>query len=386
MGADTHSEVDRSPTQTTRLAVTLAVATFSVALLFSYGPQAPKMMLPAALGVSLMAAAAALLSGYRPVIAVAVVTVLTGLVPIVDANLQVLDLVIVLVIFRASLLTDVKPWILAVVAFSDLTVNDAWQRVTFHQGWMEPSVLYPGLLTALSVGLGLQSRRVRVQNHELSTLREADRQLAASEERRRIARDLHDIAAHHLTALIVRNRLAVRVNTTEAFEAAARFTADTTADALDAVRQVVRVLNTDHTSPLKPIPGLGDFDDVIERMRVAGLTVVTAGSFRPAADRAVDLAAIRIVAEALVNVLRHRGPGNCWVTVEDDGSTVSVTVEDDGPGTWSPHAEAAAWATPGSYGLIGMRERAEACAGRLVIGPSSRGGWKVAATLPLGTR
>ena len=81
----------------------------------------------------------------------------------------------------------------AAAGFAALTVNDVWLRVSADRSFMSRTVLYPALLAALAVGLGMQSRRVRVQHAELVALRQADRARAVSEERRRLARDLHDV-------------------------------------------------------------------------------------------------------------------------------------------------------------------------------------------------
>lgn len=360
----------------------LTTVTFVVSLVFSYGPDALRMSLPAALAISMVAAGSVWLSGHRPVAALVVVVALALGLPVIRATFEVMDLVVVLVVFRAAMSTVLRPWVVATACLVALTVNDAWQRIAFDEGFATPSVLYPLLLTALSVGLGLQSRRVRVQHAELVDLRDADRRRAVSDERRRIARDLHDVAAHHLSALVVRNKLAGRVHTVEALEGAARFTAETAAETLDSLRQVVHVLNTDSESPLAPNPSVADIDDVVARMEAAGLQIERASPTISPTSSEVGVALVRIAQEALANVLRHRGPGRCWLDLERRGDTIELTIEDDGPSRWRAGMAERTWHRPGSYGLIGMRERAEACGGRLVVGPSARGGWRVSAVLP----
>ncbi|CAA9448423.1 MAG: hypothetical protein AVDCRST_MAG66-4624, partial [uncultured Pseudonocardia sp.] len=97
----------------------------------------------------------------------------------------------------------------------------------------------------------------------------------------------------------------------------------------------------------------------------------------------VAVAAVRIAGEALANVLHHRGPGLARLQVRRGPGALTVLVEDDGPGTWRPEAADPAWHEPGHHGVVGMRERAQSCGGRLTIGPSVRGGWRVTAVLPV---
>lgn len=367
----------------------LAVVTFAVSFVFSYRPSELQMSLPAAVAISAAAAGAVWLTGRRPIAALAVVVTLAVGLPLVNGTFQPIDIVVVLVTFQVAIKTTMRPWLLAGICFVTLTFNDAWQRTVFEESFMKPSVLYPLLLSAVAVGLGLQSRRVWLQHRELASaheqllaLSEADRKLAVSDERRRIARDLHDVAAHHLSALVVRNKLAQRVDTDEALRDAAQFTAETAADTLDALRQVVHVLSTDSASPLAPSPSLADLDAMTTRMQAAGLQIQRSHLINTPIGRDTEVAAVRIAQEALANVLRHRGPGPCWLDIKADTESVVVTVEDDGPSILPPEMALRSWHRQGSHGLIGMRERAEACGGHLRLGPSPRGGWKVSAVLP----
>lgn len=366
-----------------------AAAVFVVSVVFSASAEVGRMDPAAALGISAIAAGAVWLSVRRPVAALVVVGALAGVLPLVGSTFPVMDLVVVVVAFQAVLHAELSPWVVAAVCLVLLTAVDAWQRTASGRGFMEPGVLYPLVLTGLVVGLGLQSRRVRRQHGQLLALRDADRHRAVSDERRRIARDLHDVAAHHLSALVVRTKLATRVGTPEALADAARFAASTAADALDGLRGVVAVLATDDaagdTAPLAPAPRLSDLDRVVARVREAGLLVECGPVPADGSDVPVEVAvaAVRIAGEALANVLHHRGPGRAWLEVRRGPGALTVLVEDDGPGTWRPAAADPAWHVPGHHGVIGMRERAESCGGRLVIGPSPRGGWAVTAVLPV---
>jgi signal transduction histidine kinase len=363
----------------------LTAATFAVSFVFSSNTQVGRMELPAALAISAAAAAAVWLSGRRPVAALVVVGALAVALPLVGSTFPVMDLVVVVVAFQAVLHADLPPWAIAAVCFVLLTVVDAWQRIASSRGFMEPDVLYPLVLTGLVVGLGLQSRRVRRQHQELLALRDADRRRVVSDERRRIARDLHDVAAHHLSALVVRTKLAARLGTLEALADAARFTATTAASALDGLRGVVQVLAADDAAPLAPAPQLSDLHQVVATMREAGLRIECGLPAEDGGDVPVDVAvaAVRIAGEALANVLHHRGPGRAWLEVERGQDALAVRVEDDGPDTWRPEAADPTWHVPGHHGVVGMRERAQSCGGRLTIDPSPRGGWRVSAILPV---
>ncbi len=364
------------------LGAALTAVIFVVSFVFSYGPGATRMSLPGALAISAVATGAVWLSARRPAAALVAAGVLTVGLPLIGSTFAVMDLVVVFVVFQVVLLGDLRPWVVAVACLVMLTVNDVWLRTSEGRGFADPGVLYPLLLTCLAVGLSLQSRRVRRQHDEIVLLRDADRLRAVSDERRRIARDLHDHAAHHLSSLVVRNKLARRVDTVEALDDAARFTATTAADALDSMRRIVHVLTTDAAAPLTPSPRLSDLDVLVASMEAAGLRIER-GPVDDVGGVPDDVAgaAVRIVGEALANVLRHRGPGRAWLDVHHEPRAVTVQVDDDGPGTWTP--EAAAHHLPGHYGILGMRERAESCGGHLTVGPSPRGGWRVAAVLPL---
>jgi signal transduction histidine kinase len=363
----------------------VVVGAFAVTFGFSYGPGSLRMSFPASVVVSAAIAGVIWLSMTKPVVALGVATVMTAVLPAIRSTFDAMALVLVLVGFQAAMRSELSRWVLVPTVFGALTANDIWLRVAFGRTFMEPSLLYPALMCALAVGLGLQSRQLRLHQARLEELHTADRQRAVLEQRRQIARDVHDIAAHHLSALVVRNKLARRVGTIAALDQAAGFSADTAAEALASLRQVVGVLAADEGAPLDPQPSLREIDVVVDRMEQAGLRIQRSPLPDSVPAREVEVAAVRIVQEALANVLRHRGPGRAWVSVGDHDGALEVTVDDDGPGTWQAELGEGSWYRPSSHGLIGMRERAEACGGRLIVGPSPRGGWRVSALLP-GTR
>lgn len=361
----------------------LAVVTFVVAFVFTYGPDAVQMDVVPALLVSTFSAGAVWLSGVRPASALALVVLATAALVATRSTFDALPLVIVLVGFQAVLASTFDPRLLAGVVLATLTANELWTRHVLGRPYAETSIVYPALMAALTVGLGLQSRRIRVQSEELVALRDAERRRAVTDERQRIARDVHDIAAHHLSALVVHNKLARRVGTSDALGEAAEFSARTAAVALDSLRQVVGVLSADERSPFEPQPTLSAIDDVVQRLEAAGLRVDRSVGQLPSVPGATEVAVVRIVQEALTNVLRHRGPGQAWMCIDGHGAVIDVVVEDDGPSAWDDQMAEPAWHRPGSHGLVGMRERAAACGGSLHVSRSPRGGWRIAAALPV---
>ncbi|MGL5826406.1 MAG: sensor histidine kinase [Nocardioides sp.] len=364
----------------------MVLGAFAVTFVFSYAPGALRMSWSASLAVSTGAAAVVWLSVVRPVAALAVAVFLTCLLPVIGSTFDLMPLLLVMVGFQVAMRSAIRLWLVAVVLLAAFSISDIWLRVAADRTFMEASVLYPLLWCGLAVGLGAQSRQVRVQQEQLIALQESDRRRAVSEERRRIARDVHDIAAHHLSALVVHNKLARRIHTIDALDEAALFTADTASEALDSLKQVVGVLSADAVSPLRPQPSLEDIAEVTSRMESAGLRVHYSAMSTTRLPREAEVAVVRIVQEALANVIRHRGPGRAWVRLTARDEHVRLTIEDDGPFDWRGETGGSMSPQPGRYGLLGMRERAESCGGEFEFGPSSKGGWLVTALLPVTRR
>jgi signal transduction histidine kinase len=394
--------------------VLATIAIFCGTLAFSYGTDQPRMTVFTNAALALLAAGAGWLSYDYPQAALGALAILCLGSPVLSASFAALELVGVFVLFQVAWRSEVHPRLVAVAGFLSLSANDWWQRVNADLPWIEPTVLYPVILTALGVGLGFQGRRLRHQHAELLALQHANRERAILAERQRIARDLHDVAAHHLSALVVQNKLARRLATTEALEQAADFSSKTAGEALDALRRVVGVLSSD--SPLEPQPALTDLPDIFERLTIAGLNLhITPPSFVdfPSLRRDVELAIVRITQESLTNVLRHRGPGNAWVDLLQSPTQITLTIEDDGDGQanrvegkggidgkggiegalrveYRTRVENRARVESKlrnetrhqGFGLINMTERAQSTGGLLSVESSSRGGWKIRAVFP----
>ena len=203
---------------------------------------------------------------------------------------------------------------------------------------------------------------------------------AAMEERARIARDLHDVVAHHVSAIAVEAESA-RV-TTEGLsdEGRAHFESigQTARDALTEMRRLLGVLREDASADAvrDPQPSLTQVNDLVETARAAGspVTLTLEGAVVPL-PTGVDLCAYRILQEALTNVRRHAPGAAVEVELEYQPEVLRLRVRDHGPG--------AALEDPDGHGLLGMRERAIMVGGTLTAGPAEGGGFVVDAVLPI---
>jgi signal transduction histidine kinase len=243
-------------------------------------------------------------------------------------------------------------------------------------GWIAATGLAAWLLVLAGAGEVLRIRRARAADAARTRDEEARRR--ASEERLRIARELHDVLAHDISLINVQAGVALHLMEEQPEQARTALTAIKAAskDALGELRSVLEVLRqVDEGPPRSPTAGLEDLDRLVSGATAAGIDVrvVTEGAPRPLPP-SVDLAAFRIVQEALTNVTRHAGRATATVslTYGDDGLTVDV--EDDGHGPTNGIA--------GGNGIRGMRERAAALGGRLDAGPKPGGGFRVTASLP----
>jgi signal transduction histidine kinase len=221
---------------------------------------------------------------------------------------------------------------------------------------------------------------------------------AARDERVRIARDLHDVVAHHVSVIAVQAEAAQEVLATrpDRAQAAMGHVADTARTALGELRRVLGVLRSD--AALTPQPDLAAVGELVASVRSAGLPVTLRTAPGPASARPVDalvgLTAYRIVQEALTNVLKHAGPCRAVVTLDHTDTDLVVTVTDTGRGAAS--ANGAAAAGPPGQGLVGMRERVAVLGGRFAAGPGDGAaahgagdaarGFTVRASLPLEVR
>lgn len=213
----------------------------------------------------------------------------------------------------------------------------------------------------------------------LDRRREEDARHAVTEERSRIARELHDIVAHAISVIVVQAQAAQRVLEGEQTSARESLTAieDTGRNALVEMRRLLDMLRKDGIDPdLAPQPNLEHLGALVAQVRDTGVDV----DLRVEGDRrllpaGVELTAFRIVQEALTNAVKHAGPARARVTIRYRPDVLEVEVVDDGRGATAKPASA-------GHGLIGMRERAAIVGGVVEAGSASESGFAVRALLP----
>jgi signal transduction histidine kinase len=229
-------------------------------------------------------------------------------------------------------------------------------------------------LAAVAVGLSLRL---------LDSRGKATAELVRQDERLELARELHDVVAHHITGMLIQAQAAQLVAGKNPEQVAGTLAGIEAAgsDALVAMRRVVGLLrDTDDAAPASPEPE--QLRALVERFSRQGPTV----HLRVPDDNAswppeVTSTVYRIVREALTNVSSHAPHArSVTVTVDQDPDGITVEVADDGPPAPARHHHR------GGYGLIGMRERVQTLGGTLCVGPRPGGGWSVRATLPVPTR
>jgi signal transduction histidine kinase len=254
-----------------------------------------------------------------------------------------------------------------------------------RQPWWEDLEFIGGFIVAFwIVGRVVWSRRALVhrleaQAEELRLARDAAAGAAIAGERARIARDMHDVVAHGVSVMVVHAEAAEALldqpdRATESLRAIQRSGRAALAD----LRRIVGVLRAgDGNADLSPAPGLRDADQLVARLNEAGLdvTLEVRGEPRPLPD-GVELAAYRVLQEALTNALRHAGPTRATATVAYGGGDITIDVRDDGPVRTRPGPP-----TRGGHGLDGARERLALYGGELTAGPSGAG-FHVRARIP----
>ena len=203
--------------------------------------------------------------------------------------------------------------------------------------------------------------------------------MAVVDERRRIAREMHDLVAHSMSVMVVQAGGARRIldrDPARALEAATMIER-TGREALAEMRHLLGVLNLPEArAALAPQPTLAELDELIARSRAAGLpTVLDLRGERRPLPAGLDLAAYRIVQEALTNALKHSGHAPTTVIVDYGEHELALEIRDEGSGGSN---------TGGGHGLVGMRERVRLYGGEIETGPADGGGWCVRARLPLG--
>jgi signal transduction histidine kinase len=249
-------------------------------------------------------------------------------------------------------------------------------------------VIFPGLFATLFwvVGRATANRvRLAAELHEEALRAEEERQAeaarAVADERRRIAREMHDVVAHSVSMMVIQAGGARRILDREPARAveAAALIERAGREALVEMRHLLGLLHgDDDPAEYAPQPTLARLDVLVERARTAGLpvTLEVEGS-RPELSAGLDLAAYRVLQEALTNAIKHGGCAPTDVRVHYRADAVEVLVSDRGRGPVDARLAG------GGQGLVGMRERVRMYGGELRAGRRRGGGFEVAVRLPL---
>jgi len=250
-----------------------------------------------------------------------------------------------------------------------------------------PVVVF-AITAAVARGLrhrALLARELALRNERLEVEREAQAATAVSEERRRIARELHDVVAHSVSVMVVQSGAARRVLDEEPDEAVAALT-EVERNGRQALSELRRLLGLmrdgdEDAAVREPQPTLAGLDDLIRRARDAGLPTELRQEGSPyALPMGCDLAAYRVVQESLTNSLKHAGDGahaKVLLRWMDHGLELDITDTGNGLDAAAPDLDG-----PLGQGLVGMRERVALCGGDLQAGPRRDGGFRVHARIP----
>jgi signal transduction histidine kinase len=281
------------------------------------------------------------------------------------ARTTIIVFIVVLFAVGATQPARVQVWVWA--------ATDALVAVSARLGNQAVLIIF---ITVVMLAGDQVRRRARAQR----ALKQQEQRSAVLAERTRIARELHDVVAHHMSMVAVRAETApYRLGglAEPVRDEFAQISA-TARESLVEMRRVLGVLRSeDREILIAPQPRLADLTDLVERARAAGAVV----EFDPpathvGATQAVELTAYRIVQEALSNAARHAPGTPASVEVRRTGGDLMVVVH-NGPGH-RPVPE-----NPSGHGLLGMRERATAVGGQLSAGRSNDGGFEVRAVLPV---
>jgi signal transduction histidine kinase len=244
-----------------------------------------------------------------------------------------------------------------------------------------PALLFTvfwGVSRALAIrGQNLSEAEARAR--QLTSERDAEALRAVTEERQRIARELHDVIAHSVSVMTVQAGAVRRLLKPEQEkERKALETVEATGrEALTEMRRLVGLLREQGAMPeFSPQPGMATIDALLDGVRAAGLPVHLEVDGAPRElPPGVDLAAYRVVQEALTNALKYAGPAHAWVAVGWGEDELQLEIANDGLGDGD--------GTGGGHGLAGMRERVSLYGGDIESGPRDGGGYVVRARLPL---
>ncbi|MGU3437427.1 sensor histidine kinase [Actinomycetes bacterium M1A6_2h] len=337
-----------------------------------------------AAALAVMAAAACLRRRY-PIVAYLAAVAVTGCLVVSIGDLGFTPLYWVAIVCLAVRVSGA-----ALVACASVGVaGDALASSVNASSWVVPALnilISYSVLLLLGKVIAHNRSQARLSETALATARaehEARLEEAIESERRTMARELHDVAAHHLTGMIIQARSADKVigGDPDRAQELLRDVIDSGQRTLDGLRQIVGILRYSSDEHAPPQPVIGDIAGLAEASRHALRTVdVEIDDDIENVDSAVQLACYRITQESLANAMRHSPGSDASVRLFRRNGSVHLTVEDTG------HDGPAAAGDGQGLGIAGMRERAMLLGGRLDAGPGAGGGWHVTAELPVDGR
>lgn len=340
---------------------------------------------PLAYGLVVLAALATLVWRVRPLWTLGIVTGSVLAYLLLDYPYGPIVFSQVLAALGAALWLPLRRMVTGIaVVLAASTAVVAVGVITGIRSWSELLPISVWLVIPAAVGAVVKARRDAAKE-----VRAAQARRAVSEERLRLAQEVHDVAGHGFAVIAMQAGVALRVLDRD--PAAARTSLEgirmASRQALDGLRAEVEALRSD--VPLRPRSGLADLPALADRMRASGLPVdlqlpgavpgaaATGAAGYPDIAPPVDLAAYRIVQESLTNVVKHARASRVSVVLSRQPTSVIAVVEDDGVGldTGSAH--------DGGLGLVGMRERMALLGGRLTLETTPDGGTTLHAEVPL---
>jgi signal transduction histidine kinase len=364
--------------------IAIGVVVFVIAVLLIEGAEPDSLVLRSPAEVPLLAwpvfviaAVTVVFRRTRP-IPVFIIAMTCGFISGVAGWSDLIGLTFLVGLYSVARYSDSTPWVAAslvlaaIFAISTLLIDEESALSTAVFGVAVMGVTW-------YAGRRVRDRSERKAKAEQERIAEVRRMV--TEERARIARELHDVVAHRVSLMTVQAGAAKTVAGTDLEAAVQAMQAVETAgrEALDELRHLLDVLRPEaEGAALSPQPGVADLPRLVAQFGKAGTPVALELSDLPENLPArVDLFAYRIVQESLTNVLKHAGTEpSPSVTVAGNGDRLRIEVTDHGRG---------ATILPGSgHGIVGMRERALLLGGSFDAGPTSGGGWRVVATLPTG--
>ena len=402
----------------------LALALGLAGALSGLSPHTPARYVPPA-GVAVLTAMGLAVLPRRRFPAAVLAAEAAGVVTLsaLHSSLEAAFLAVLVASFSAAVYGDRRlTWTVAVLV-PLLVIGAGVTAASTPGSWLHVHFPVPTVLAAAGAWLvGLVIRRqLAVRDAAVAALAERADLIAARQaegeqrallaERLRIARELHDIVAHHLSVVVIQAQGAQRMADRDPLRAltAMAEVERTGRTALDEMRRLLGLLRTGEAAVTAagtaaeaavygPARGLADIDELAQRFRGLGLgvTVLQTGTAREMADD-IGLAVYRVTQEALTNVLKHAGPAAVVVALALRDDDLELTITDDGRGaaaqlaTVAAHAQPSrrlaagtACALPGSgLGTAGMTERVAALGGTLTAGPRLGGGYQVCARIPL---